>query len=116
MSFSVILGRFNARSGTFILFLFVRRPPWMTSHTMSLSFISFTFSSIVPSFISIVLPISISLYSPLYVIETFSSFPKQSSFKSVNVAPLFINISSFSNFPILISGPCVSNKSGIGSP
>ena len=116
ISLSVILGKFKTKSGTFILFLFVNLPPCITSQTISFSTISFTLSSIVPSFINIVLPISMSLYNSLYVIETLSWFPIISSFSKVNVAPLFKYISSFSNLPILISGPCVSSNNGIGSP
>ena len=89
----------------------------MTSQIISLSTISFTFNSIVPSFISIVLPMSTSLYSSLYVIDTFVSSPNSSEFSNVKVAP-FSNKTFLSslNLPILISGPCVSNSKGIGNP
>ena len=85
-SLSVIPGRLTQKSGMFILFLFVSFPPCITSHTISLSLISFTFNSIVPSFTRIVLPTLISLYSVLYVIDTFVLSPNSS---------LFINVNSF---------------------
>ena len=71
----------------------------------------------VPSLIKIVFPTDTSLYNSLYVIDTFVSSPNSSAFNNVNVAP-FSNKTFLSslNFPILISGPCVSSRRGIGNP
>ena len=57
LSLSVRRGNCKTRPGILTLFLFVNLPPCITSQTTSLFTISFTFSSIIPSFIKIVVPI-----------------------------------------------------------
>ena len=65
ISFSFNDGRFTCVPGRLILFLFPSIPPFRTSHTTSLSFISFTCNSIFPSSINICVPTFISLYNSL---------------------------------------------------
>ena len=109
-----MLGKLIFNPGMFILFLFVSFPPFITSHMMSFPSIFLTIVSIVPSLINIFVPICTSLYKFLYVIDTFVLFPKISSFVKVNTSPFSSTISSLANFPILISGPFVSNNNDIG--
>ena len=83
---------------------------------MSLPSIFSTSNSIFPSSINIVVPGSTSLYKSLYVIDVFVLSPIISSFTNVNVSSAFKVTGFSSNFPVLISGPCVSKSIATGKP
>ena len=112
---SVIAGRRIATFGTLTPFFSPSSPPLTTSQLMLLPFLSFTFSSIRPSSIRIVLPALTSSTRPLYVIDTILLSPTISSVVRVNVSPAS-SCTFFPSFntPVRISGPFVSKRIAIG--
>ena len=102
--------------GILILFLFPKSPPFIILQTTSFPSILITSSSIFPSSTKITVPGFTSLYNSLYVTVTLFESPMISSFTKTNSSPA-VNVTGFSiNFPVLISGPCVSNKVATGNP
>ena len=114
-SLSVIAGRRIATFGTLTPFFSPSSPPLTISQLMLFPFLSFTFSSIRPSSIRIVLPALTSSTRPLYVIETILLSPTISSVVRVNVSPAS-SCTFFPSFntPVRISGPFVSRRIAIG--
>ncbi len=88
----------------------------MTSQTISVSSIALIVSSIKPSSIRMLLPISTSFFKFLYVMEALCAFPSISSVVRRKTAPASRNAFPPSKSFSLISGPLVSCIVVSGSP
>ena len=116
LSTSLIYGIDKSTLGIFTPLWLDTGPPHITSHTTSVSVTSNTFNSINPSSISILVPTSTSLGSPLYVTEAISELPINSLVVRVNLSPFSNIIFPSSKSLTLTSGPFVSSMAAIGRP
>ena len=97
-----------------MLFLSERSPPFITSHIMLFPSMLFTLNERRPLFTRIVSPMFTSEARSLYVTETWSWFPSQSSQVKVKVSPSSRCILCSLKVFILYSGPFVSSIIAIG--
>ncbi|MPN23821.1 hypothetical protein SDC9_171214 [bioreactor metagenome] len=115
MSFSVKAGKLTYTSGIFMPLLELTAPPFITSHSISVSLRVLTLSSISPSSISILLPFTRSFGRSLYVTLTVFSLPIISFVVRVKVSPGLRFMQGLPISFILISGPFVSKIRGMGA-